>query len=277
VQGPFPLAGSVQPVAQGIDLDSDAALFVDSWGQITPLLIRVTGWIRQVDGDLAPWVELVNAPVLTTRTRRIFPIGPGRLEYIGVEAIGSAVTYGGAYVRVSLARRAGTESFTWMLAQGYVGGGLALGWPDVGPPGPGLDFGAWLHTEPGLPPVGTELVVELSSSEDLEIGGLSFRLVTSAAVAARNVNVVLEDAVNNKVLSLSLSPQTQAASLTYRYGVVSNLQAVARQLGNDVLLDAPLRLSGPQIQLRTVTVALQAGDQFSGLSIYARRALRVPI
>src|SRR5439155_7213869 len=104
--------------------------------------------------------------------------------------------------------------------------------------------------------------------ETWTLQSVDFTLTTSATVANRQVQLIIDDGANE--LWRILVPVTQAATLVYVYafGGSTNDAAVRAATGiNEVLSELPPLTLGAGYRSRTSTVNIAAGDQYSAITV----------
>ncbi|MBA0084811.1 MAG: hypothetical protein HRJ53_07440 [Acidobacteria bacterium Pan2503] len=122
--------------------------------------------------------------------------------------------------------------------------------------------GAMLSLPQSNPAAGTDFTITVPTGARWRWQALNFRLVTSATVATRIAEVVVQDVAGN-VLHRIVPGASQAASLTVNYslqnGVIFNSIDPAQVM---VGIGAPVMLFAGW-KIASSTTALQAGDQLS--------------
>lgn len=169
------------------------------------------------------------------------------------------------YVQVGL-KINGTLSL--LMCSGYLYDSKGLSWPmsNIEPPLPS-SFGRPISTIGSAPAAGSNVTFGLPIGIVARIKSLHFTLTTSAAVATRRVHLSIEHFEGH---TYEIWPSTdQTASLTRKYQFPSGISIDSATHDDDILCPLPsdLVLSGDSI-IRTNTVNLQAGDQFTGIGIF---------
>lgn len=120
------------------------------------------------------------------------------------------------------------------------------------------------------PAAGAELSFAVPAGELYELYVVFIQLVTSATVATRQVELVIDDGTN--VIYRCAAGATQAASLTTRYNFGANLPKDSAVVAGDlnVPLPQPLVLSGGY-RIQTVTTAKDAGDNYGPATLHVIR------
>ena len=179
---------------------------------------------------------------------------------------------GELYATVALGRGGLAAAPTMQtLVSNYLVSGIGLGWPE-GPSqqsvvGPGL-IRSITGTDPAA---GSEIIETVPTGARWRLLGMSFLLVTSSAAATRQVMLTLDDGSSR--FSTAIAGSTQTASQTHRYSVLlggesritaTNEQSVVHSA--DIIL-----LQG--FRIRTLTVSLQAGDNFGAPQLWVEEWL----
>lgn len=116
------------------------------------------------------------------------------------------------------------------------------------------------------PAAGSEISYTHSGSP-VALLAVRFSLVTSGTVANRRVRIVVDDGATEFARVSSLSDQT--ATLTWDYAAGANVDGAAvSALFVQLPLPTPLVLQAGW-RVRTLTSAIQAGDNFSAPVLYA--------
>lgn len=125
-------------------------------------------------------------------------------------------------------------------------------------------------THPANPAAGAEISITVPAGQTWQLQDIDFTLTTSAAAGNRQVQLIIDDGVNE--LWRFLVTVTQAASLAYIYafgGATSDAAVRAATGVNEVLseMDLPGITLGAGYRIRTSTVGIQAGDQYSAITV----------
>lgn len=147
------------------------------------------------------------------------------------------------------------------LAAGVGPGGQLIanlavnGTDEISAPGP------FLNVSNGAPAAGAEFVYTVPAGQSLSVESLQFSLTTSATVANRTVQVIIDDGANE--LWRWVSPTNQAASTTVEYvGAQSSVEYGAIR-NNVQAFELPNIILGAGYRVRTITVNIQAADQYT--------------
>lgn len=139
---------------------------------------------------------------------------------------------------------------------GVITANLAVDGPDeVVSSGPNLDVSN------AAPAAGTEWTYTVPAGQTLSVETLQFSLTTGVTVANRTVQVIIDDGTNE--LWRWVSPTVQAASTTVEYvGAQSSVEYAAVR-NNVEAFELPNLVLSPGYRIRTVTVNIQATDQYT--------------
>lgn len=121
--------------------------------------------------------------------------------------------------------------------------------------------GPFLDVSNAAPAAGAEWTYTVPAGQSLSVETLQFSLTTSATVANRTVQVIIDDGANE--LWRWVSPNVQAASATVEYvGAQSSVEYGAVR-NNVQAFELPSIVLGPGYRIRTLTVNIQVGDQYT--------------
>lgn len=190
-----------------------------------------------------------------------FDAGRGLLLGLTLRAESGTVRRGQCFVQVGIVRGGALASEpVQLLLSGYITGDSILGWPGgllrESVDGPGI-LRAITGTDPAA---GSEILEAVPANTRWRLVGLRFPLVTDATVAARRVNLYVDDGTT---IALRVPcGDTQAASLNQQYNAAAwGFAPVLADLQAQIALPADFfLLQGWRI--RTNTTSLQAGDNF---------------
>ncbi len=205
--------------------------------------------------------------LLGTRSPNQFliPLSEGYLLSVDVSA-SAARTRGQTFVRVSI--QPGVIVATQIqpvlpLFADYATLDTNIGWPGhriLNPTeGPG-----WLHSlQQGNPVAGADWALNVNVTARMRVRALAATLTTSAAVANRQVEIIVDDSVNTYYIDdvpanivASTTTQITAADFNVPTGIVTTI--LHASIPSDLILPNPHRI-------RSNTVNLQAGDQWSNI------------
>jgi hypothetical protein len=191
-----------------------------------------------------------------------FDLVEGFLLSLTVGTLTSPVRRGELFAQLWLARGGLPNSFVFdQLLAAYVTSNVQIGWP------PGLyesslsGHGKMRHIVGTDPAAGVEISETCPTNTRWRLIGFNYTLVTSAVAGNRISQLFIDDATNAGVRGLPAA--TQAASLTnsYQYGAFGAQPATLGTLQIGILPPDVYVSAGGRI--RTVTTALDAGDNYS--------------
>lgn len=190
------------------------------------------------------------------------PLSEGYLLGLLISTPSPGLRKGQCYVQVFLGRTPiGGGVDLVPLISSYVASEYSPGWP-LGPAMTSVDGAGVIRsiqaTNPGA---GADFTVTVPAGARWQLLGLNYQLVTSAAVATRTSQLVIDDGAN--VVFQNTQAAGQAASLTeqYCYTPLGGNSPVAQ--GASLLSLAPSAFLAAGYRIRSVTANIQAGDQYS--------------
>lgn len=240
-------------------------LVVTVWNSLAAADLTLTWRLLDIySGELKQNVQDMFPTSDKVQNNFRFNLAQGFLLSVQLGFRGAAAKRGQTFAFVSLQRVSGTSGFgTATLFADYISEQASLGWPGAqqraNTEGPGF-IHSQLTTNPAA---GAEMIVTVPASTRWGIISDIFALQTSATVANRNVEFLIDDGVNSywRVTAPVTVPAStlqifSVAAFNYPQGIVAT----------DSVLPMPanLRLIAGH-RLRTLTTNLQAGDQYSGL------------
>ena len=171
---------------------------------------------------------------------------------------------GSIYIQLGIALNG---NLAYALCSGYVNDSRSISWPNTNLHPPQPDTFGWMELKNVTnPSAGADWTKGLDVYSVSRIRSLQFTLTTSATVANRRVHLEFEDIEGGKFEVWS--SVDQAASTTRIYSCCPVAGASSFADDNDILIPIPPNLVMKADSLiRTKTVNLQAGDQFSSISI----------
>lgn len=200
----------------------------------------------------------------TSIQQQVFTIGEGWLISLGFSPNAFGASGSWAHVQVVVGRnlQGGIPLFTQgVIWEGYLYPGSVAGWPNS-PVKEATDGSGQLRTVIGTTPAaGADINEMVPSNRRWQLISLSATLQTSVAAANRFAFCLLDDGSN--IFYGEGSSFAHVASTLVRYNF-----APGQQFFNDTLVDINIPLPAPLshkagYRIRTATVGLQAGDQWS--------------
>jgi hypothetical protein len=181
----------------------------------------------------------------------------------------SAQSRGQTFVRLSVRRGYGSQDTAnpMVLCQGYATTYEYVCWPNGEIESPLDGRGYMSITVVSAPAAGAEISVPVPAGVNWILRSVSYSLTTSAVVANRLSHLVLDDGAN--IFWEGVSGSAEAASLTERYSWTAGISAQS-DAGNVIQGAIPTECRmRPGWRVRTVTSALDLGDQYSSAIILA--------
>lgn len=253
--------GAALPEGMYIDLNDRLAVSFSGVGSNGLLIVNVR--ILGLDGLIH--VISLNSPNSGTRALPLtfFPLMEGILLSVSATVSGGTGVPSAMYASVGLSRAPlNAQSVYVNLCAGYLNSSVPLSWPGAVPirtvDGPGVYN---IITAGGVPAPGAEWIITVPAGMRFRVVSVSAALTTSAVVANRSPNLVIDDGVN--ILAEIPSTNAQAASTTARYtwmdgGVFAVAPAglnLAPLPGNCILM------AGSRV--RSLTTLLDVADQWT--------------
>ncbi len=249
------------PLPSPLYIGRDDRLLVRVHNTATGLAVVVRVRLMQPDGLIVPLSYTLRPTADRTLQTASFDLTEGFLLGLAVLGESAVARRGQAFVAVLLVRGGALASEpVQTLVADYLSEGQLVGWPGgeirSSVEGPGV-----MRSIAGTnPAAGAEASEAVPTDARWRLSTLRVQLVTSAAVAARRVHLLVDDGAT--VLLDLAAADTQAASLTRNYNVAADGFARAAQT-NEIYLPIPPGLVLPQAyRIRTSTENLQAGDDF---------------
>lgn len=231
-------------------------------GQVVNLSLRYQG----INGEIRP--EFYTTSTTITAGVAFIKLIPGSEGYLlsaTIEAPGSL--RGQVFVMLDLQRGQGSQDVTFgqQLIAGYPGSNCRIGFPQS-PPITQLDGrGATRSISVINPAPGADFSQTVPVGADWIVRAVTFQLVSSATVAARQASLAILDAGGNTVLR-SAAVGTQAASLTQLYSFFNGATA---DIGVPVVnggLPNEFHILG-NWKIISNTANIQAADQLSAIFV----------
>lgn len=234
----------------------------DAGGAVDPTKpVNMLGFILPIQQVFTPTSD---------RTANEFdiPLAEGYLLSVVVSPIAGPGTFRGqSFVTVGLQRGAAVGFRYMQLISDYAAFNLDLGWPGGPLRGATEPPGFRRTIQQANPAAGADLTFTASFNQKLTITSINAQFVTSAAVATRIVELIVDDGAN--VMFRIGASITQAAGLTVAYTMAS-LGTATATVATDAQINLPPGLQlAPGWRIRTNTAAIQAGDQWSNIILNA--------
>lgn len=250
---------SVAPVENYIT--QDMFLSIQHWASVAGISITITARLLLPDGTL----KLSQQVLVTTSDRSkqggTVALTEGFLLSVVVQ-IASPNVEDRIFVSVRLSKGSiGQATIVQQLCAGYPNINRFVTWP------PGVHEGSsetngYINSVTGTTPgAGSEISETVPSNARWELLSFHYSLTTSATVATRQSALIIDDGTN--ILWESTQINQQAASLVYGYSFFPGSPQIAAQTVS-VIVASPIGIQLlPGFRIRTTTLNLQAGDQYT--------------
>ncbi len=217
--------------------------------------------LRAIDGVLTKQVE--NIPVVTAGVPVLRNIQGVEGILLGVSAgATNSLTRGDVWVKAVLHRGSGTTPINRMvLFQDYCTASYIATWPGGNQNYPTKDPGKIRSITGTLPAAGAEISETVPTRTRWRPMTFRYRLVTLAAVANREANLLIDDGAN--ILALTTPAFTQVANTTFDYDALRGVQRQAALQRNEVDFAMPDVILEAGYRIRTFTANLQAADAYT--------------
>lgn len=251
-------------------LAGNEAIRIQTWNTEPGVTVRFVARFVNEHGDLS-WISFDHTPKSdATRATTYHALGAGFIVNASAFLSNGNARVGQTFVQVQVvvgdeaaALRMGT------LLQGYVTADQELAYPGS-PITNSLDGGGYVrYVDEPAPALGFPVVVTVPAGLRWELLAVSTTFVASAAVANRNVFLVIDDGLSVAFKSWTIGNVTAGQ---FKLGTWAQGMPLAAELllGNSVvglLSGAPL-LSGHRFQIGALNI--QAGDQFGSCTYVVR-------
>jgi hypothetical protein len=248
-------------------------LQVDTFGSIANVVLTVSGAMLGNGLQLVPFsftvVPSSNRTIVTNRVS----LDSGWLQHIRVAVTSGTVIAGQVFVNLRFAR--GLTSNALLLgtiASGYVTTNTDLYWPGLTLLGPLDGVGAIRSITGTTPGAGAEISETTPTAARWEVLAVQFKLTASATVANRVVTLNFDDGVNVFATFGASDVQTAGQALTWQAAAGVGRFAAPTALVVVLSLSNGLRMLAGY-RMRTVTTALQVGDQYTAPQYLVREWL----
>jgi hypothetical protein len=206
-------------------------------------------------------------------TTKVIGLGDGWLLNAQVIVSAGTPVDGQTWARLSLVRgltSVADESFT--LVSDTLTVGKAIAWPSGAVRGPLDGAGAIRSISGTTPGAGAEVSETVPAGARWQVLSFMSTLVTSATVASRVAAMTLDDGTNifwrNEATVVQAATNTRIRCWTNGYGAIVNGNGTSDTVA---LMQNAMLLAG--FRIRTNTVSIQAGDQYSAVQYLVREWL----
>lgn len=245
----------------GFYFGGEDALRVTSWNSLAGVALVISGRFLGVDGHVEPFVETHTPATNRTAVTTTHGRGCGWLSDLSIVVSGAAPQRGQTFARVDVVRGlASSQIVLSTILQGYVTATKRLAYP--GSPiedslaGQGV-IRSITGTDPGA---GVEIAETVPTGARWRLQGLRASLVTSVAVANRNVMLAFDDGAN--IYAGAAVNFNHAASLTFVYHFGAVGQSFVQTSAQAMVSTMPNIVQSAGHRFRTSTSAIDAADNW---------------
>lgn len=268
------MLGTTLLSSNAIPVTQDSQVLVNIWTTYdSPIEVYMKILSLGVDDRIIETIETIQADFSTYGTAHLFRLTPDRLISVSLWTGSIDAPYGKIFARIALKQTDVTDnSRTTVLTSGYLTGGNTINWPTSEPKSSLDGLGSAINSALTQPAAGAEIDTDFGIEQYTDVLNGKFVLTTSAAVANRTVK--LRILVESDLLYEFTARSVQAAGVARNYWLWPGPN-MPTDAGTEIYLPIPPNVSGPGVNIKTVTTNIQAGDQFSGWSLN-RRHLIIP-
>lgn len=260
----FATKGVQPPSPVYIGVNDSLQLFAFSVNVFGPVLLELR--LLLPDGTIQVQEESLTVTTAFTALTKNVRLAEGYLLSVSVSTSNTSVTHGSLFVAVRILRGfppAGTFAYT--LTQGYITPNAALSWPFGTQQFPTDQQGGLRGVSVANPAAGADWSLVVPANLRWSILGVQATLVTNATVANRAPSLQIQDPVGHGYDVTA--PGAQAASQTIIWNwTPGGPEKTIVGVDASATLGVPTKV-GPAWVIRTVTSLLQAGDQWSTISL----------
>jgi hypothetical protein len=251
---------SVAPPAP-LYLSRDDRVTVRAWNSAAGVNLEIRGRLLMPDGEVSPF----SFPFTPTTARALssasFDLAEGFLLDVCVLPAAGTPKRGQCFVQVCIVRGAASNfELTQLLISDYVTSSMAIGYPGgtikQSTEGPGF-----IRNIVGTnPAAGVEIIETCPTGARWSLLSMVAQLVTSATVANRNPNLIVDDGANAFAMSWWNINHTASLTITYGAGQGFNISGALNGVVNAPIASPGRLMAGNRF--RTSTTGLQAGDDW---------------
>lgn len=236
-------------------------LSVTIWNADPGITVTVNAELLLPDGSIAnnSWPFIPTS----TRSKNIFAVPLTECFLLSLEVQGAAAGYHNrTFVSVRLQLGAlSSSAIQQVQVQGYLGQTKFLSWPPGEHEDSAAGAGAIVSVTGTLPSAGAEISETVPTNAIWRLKTFIFKLTASATVGTRITHIVIDDGTNVLINITGPSGVTASNNATYFFADDTVANNVSDGYGV-VQFPANIRLM-PGWRIRTLTTALQAGDQYT--------------
>ena len=238
-------------------------LYVRSHALPTDTNCRISGRLLHADGVIRPFT--FTHAITGTWTTQVIQLAEGFLLSLEIVATSTGAPRGRAFVNVGLLRgRAADLQCSQLLIADYVANENHIGWPGGVFRSSLEGVGEAVYATITDPAAGAEWTITEPNDVHRKIHTLRFTFATNATVANRFPRFeIVAPTGNVHWRSHVHAAQTASTSVTYNFAVGTDFISTIDQGEAQNLL--PDTFFAPGVILRSSTVGLQAGDDYSAI------------
>lgn len=216
-------------------------------------------------GEISVQEELLTGPNSRTPARRQFGLTESYILSVSLQPQSAALFRGQLYGSIALVRSQGPAvSYTYQLAQGYLGLLNPVRWPNPMSDWSTLGAGFLTLFTLSAPAAGAEWSYTPAANVRQRIVSIRAALTTSAAVANRQVSVQITQ--GGQVIARLYAGAVQAASLSRGYTIIGGVPVYQQQNELVINFGNPLSVTS-NVTLASATTSIDAADQWSTVQI----------
>lgn len=281
---PAPLAGRANYVSFAVNnvpppvelyIGVDDALVIQGATTQVSEVITVNVRLLLPNGRIEDNQFTINPPSTRAVLRKAFTLAEGFLLSASASA-GNATTRGQTFCRIYLQRGAsGTGQPGQVLFSDYVTQFLAPAYPFGPQRSPSEGTGNLINVGVGNPGAGADWIKPLPVNTRWRIQSIFALLTASAAVANRQVSIILQNSAASMWQAVSIANQTASQATAYSFGAITPYVP-----SNPLIQVIPIppgfilgNISGLSAQILTSTLNIQAADQWTQMALYVEEWL----
>lgn len=254
---------------QGLWVTEADELVFTAWGQGAAVVMLLNARLVTVDGDVVvSSVRNTTSAGLDSETEEM-ALFPGWLMQVSVQPQAEGLVFGTVFARVVL-RRGGQSLLrnSVVLWSGVVGVGGGVVWPGGDSREAVTAEGAVVSVSVANPAAGANWSSAENAALRTRLLACSFRLVTDATVATREVQV--RGVYGGAIGWLGMASQSQTASNTRDYfGVLGFVQTAV--IAGNIAIPLPGHLDARGTTYDSLVANMVAGDQLSNVQYLVER------
>lgn len=253
--------------APALFMTGEESLRIRSFNSAAGVTLALEGRVLRPEGSIDPMSNPHAPNTDRTAATSVIAVGAGWIQHLSVRATAGAPRVGQCFVVVEIVRgQAGAMQPLGVVLQGYVTDTSGLAWPGT-PMQPSIDGAGVIRSIAGADPAaGAEWSETVPTNARWRLLGVDAALVTDATVANREVVLTIDDGA--AIVAEVAAGTAQAASLTRRYSFARGVQRGAPAASTIINGPAPDAMLMGGYRVRSVTTALQAGDNWGAPQLW---------